>query len=128
MRYISIVTLLLFISGCVAPFKDEIKTPYTASKARAEFIKNNITRIHKGMKQKDVTAIMGAPDEERKVFNSIEAMNSDKPVAYCQIYLIQRLNNSGSYLEKKEKCFKVFLDRKYFSVIRVEDETGKQYK
>ena len=107
--YFMIVIIALSINFAFAQsdtVEKSIKTyPYYASKPRAAQIKGKYKKIEKGMTTKQVTQLLGQPDEIRPLYEP--KIKNPRQIGYTHWYLIQRKTDKGSQNDKDEKLVRV---------------------
>ena len=79
--------------------------PFLAGPERAAAISNNYRRIELGMRPEEVSAIPGAPDEMRTVYQP--RIWRPKITGYSYWYVIRRLAGSGSVNDKRESLVRI---------------------
>ncbi|NOT80571.1 MAG: hypothetical protein HOP07_16405 [Bacteriovoracaceae bacterium] len=111
----ALLILLLFFTGTTMALSSEDKSrklpinyPYVATSERTQKILKNWKNIKTGMKTKEVIEILDAPDEELPLY-SLQAKNS-KVIGKTYWYLLQRLKENGSQIEKNEKLIRISID------------------
>lgn len=83
--------------------------PYIASPERQQQILDGYPQLHPGMFEKEVVGILGAPDERHPTYEA--KMSNSRQVGFSYVYLIQRLQESGSVDSMQEKLVRVHFDR-----------------
>jgi hypothetical protein len=111
MRYFYVVIMAIAFSINLAFAQSGVaeKTikayPYFASEPRSAQIKGNYKKIEKGMTIKQVTQLLGEPDEFRHLYEP--KIKNPKQIGYTHWYLIQRKTDHGSQNDKDEKLVRV---------------------
>ena len=80
------------------------KYPYHASKERIITIENGYEKIKIGMSEGEVVKLMGSPDETHQLFSNKNSTNS---IGYTHWYILQRIKEQGSALEKSEHLARI---------------------
>jgi len=82
--------------------------PYHASAEREATIRTGFSKVQVGMSMDQVHAILGSPDEVTPLY---EPMIPDgKQTGFSHWYLVQRMAESGSVVERNEKLVVVRTD------------------
>jgi hypothetical protein len=84
----------------------EIKYPYYASPERKRNIVDGYQKIKTGIDANEVKRILGEPDEELDLYDP-RNIKVGRKVGFTYWYLIQRVKDSGSQIEKDEKLVRV---------------------
>ena len=107
MKSIALTVAIAAMVGWATPprsFGDGLTYPYVASPERQEQIRTGMTNVTQGMSPSDVEAILGKPDEVRKLYGRIKQA---EPVGYTWWFIVQRKAESGSVNDKAEKLVRV---------------------
>lgn len=88
--------------------KYPIAYPYVASSERTQKILKNWKNIKIGMKTKEVIELLDVPDEDLPLYSP--HVKKSKVIGKTYWYLLQRLKENGSQIEKNEKLVRISID------------------
>ncbi len=100
----------LFALGKDMDQKSPISYPYIASPERTKRILTHWKTIKLKMSSHEVTQLMGTPDEDLPLYSPHSKQS--KIIGKTYWYIIQRLQKSGSQMDKKEKLVRISFDLK----------------
>lgn len=84
------------------------KYPFSASAERTTTIRNRYQRVIVGMRPTEVIAILGEPDEIRRLYSA--SSGTKKHIGYTYWFVIQRAVENGSVNERQEVLVRVSFD------------------
>jgi hypothetical protein len=82
--------------------------PFSASAERTTTIRNRYQRVIVGMRPTEVIAILGEPDEIRRLYSA--SSGTEKHIGYTYWFVIHRAVENGSVNERQEVLVRVSFD------------------
>jgi len=111
-KTISFIILVLVLStfaySTELKINKKISYPYKATEEKTKRIEIETKKITLGMSGSEVIGILGEPDETHPLYEP--KIKQPTQIGYTHWYLIQRLKENGSVIEKQEKAVRITYD------------------